>query len=183
MNISTGKPKIPAKTKSNVDKTDQQPKFVKTKPAKPIDTKPKPKYFNVATFKTRSEWKTKRIDDIEIKPVREELFSPKETTWQDLGVHDYIVQYMEKDGKAKPTFVQGNVIPKVLAGENVMVRSQTGSGKTFAYVIPIVHALASVRPKISRQDGMQVVVVVPTRELALQTFEEFRKMLNVRLLV
>lgn len=67
----------------------------------------------------------------------------------------------------------------ILSGKDALIRSQTGSGKTLAYALPIVEALQVVRPKISRADGVRAVVVVPTRELALQTYEWFIKLVKV----
>lgn len=58
------------------------------------------------------------------------------------------------------------------------IRSQTGSGKTLTYAVPILNKLVNISPKIKRTDGIQAIVVVPTRELALQTHELFGK-LNV----
>ena len=59
------------------------------------------------------------------------------------------------------------------------IRSQTGSGKTLAYALPIIEGLQAIRPKINRHDGIRVVVVVPTRELAVQTYELFVKLTKV----
>ena len=55
---------------------------------------------------------------------------------------------------------------------------QTGSGKTLAYAVPILQKLQDIRPKISRSDGTFVLVIVPTRELAIQSFEWFQKWVN-----
>lgn len=55
------------------------------------------------------------------------------------------------------------------------IRSQTGSGKTLAYALPIMNALLNIEPRLQRQDGVQVIIVVPTRELAIQTHELFGK--------
>lgn len=78
------------------------------------------------------------------------------------------------------TIVQQKSIPKILSGKDVLVRSQTGSGKTLAYALPIVESLQKIRPKLSRNDGLKALVVVPTRELALQTYECFIKLIRVR---
>lgn len=59
-----------------------------------------------------------------------------------------------------------------------MVRSQTGSGKTLSYAVPLVQSLQSVQPKVSRSDGPLALVIVPTRELAQQTFKTFQKLLK-----
>lgn len=55
------------------------------------------------------------------------------------------------------------------------MRSQTGSGKTLAYAVPIIDALQGIQPKLKRTDGIQAIIVVPTRELALQVNELFSK--------
>lgn len=64
--------------------------------------------------------------------------------------------------------------------QDALVRSQTGSGKTLAYAIPIIEKLHAIRPKLSRGDGLKVLVILPTRELAIQTYEWFVKLVKVR---
>lgn len=77
------------------------------------------------------------------------------------------------------TIVQQSTIPVLLSNKDALVRSQTGSGKTLAYAVPILNFLQAVRPKISRRDGVKALVVLPTRELALQTYECFQKLVRV----
>jgi superfamily II DNA/RNA helicase len=67
-----------------------------------------------------------------------------------------------------PLQVQKHSIPVLISGRDALVRSPTGSGKTLAYLAPMVHSLAARQPKISRADGTFAVVLVPTRELAVQ---------------
>uniref|UniRef100_A0A665W3M4 ATP-dependent RNA helicase n=1 Tax=Echeneis naucrates TaxID=173247 RepID=A0A665W3M4_ECHNA len=74
--------------------------------------------------------------------------------------------------------VQKQTIPALLSGRDAVVRSQTGSGKTLSYAVPLVQSLQSVRPKVTRSDGPLAVIIVPTRELALQTFQTFQKLLK-----
>lgn len=64
--------------------------------------------------------------------------------------------------------VQKQSIPVLLSGRDALVRSPTGSGKTLAYLAPMVHSLAGAQPRITRADGTHAVVLVPTRELAVQ---------------
>jgi hypothetical protein len=64
--------------------------------------------------------------------------------------------------------VQKQSIPVLLGGRDALVRSPTGSGKTLAYLAPMVHSLAGAQPRITRADGTFAVVLVPTRELAVQ---------------
>lgn len=79
----------------------------------------------------------------------------------------------------KMTIVQQKAIPQIFSGKDILVRSQTGSGKTLAYALPIVECLHKIRPKLSRNSGLKALIVVPTRELALQTYECFLKLIKV----
>uniref|UniRef100_A0A8C8YEJ8 ATP-dependent RNA helicase n=1 Tax=Panthera leo TaxID=9689 RepID=A0A8C8YEJ8_PANLE len=69
-------------------------------------------------------------------------------------------------------------IPVLLEGRDALVRSQTGSGKTLAYCIPVVQSLQAMKSKIQRSDGPYALVLVPTRELALQSFNTVQKLLK-----
>lgn len=73
-------------------------------------------------------------------------------------------------GFKKPTDIQYKVIPKVLAGEDILAIAQTGTGKTAAFVIPILHLLA----KENRPKTLRCLVMVPTHELAQQIGEVFK---------
>lgn len=81
------------------------------------------------------------------------------------------------------TAIQERAIPVLQAEHDALVRSQTGSGKTLAYAIPIIEKLHSIRPKLSRQDGLKVLIILPTRELAIQTYEWFVKLVKVCFLI
>lgn len=94
--------------------------------------------------------------------------------FSDLNTPDYILKSLEELGIFEPTKVQERTIPVIGVGKDVIGKSQTGSGKTFAYAIP---ALA----KIDDEDkSTQVLVVCPTRELAVQVTGEFRKLLKYK---
>ncbi|CAD6222142.1 GSCOCG00000754001-RA-CDS, partial [Cotesia congregata] len=112
-----------------------------------------------------------------VKPVNEPVFS--KVTFAELGIHPHEVSNLEKNMEIfHATIVQQKSIPKILSGKDILVRSQTGSGKTLAYALPIVESLQKIRPKLSRNDGLKALVVVPTRELALQTYECFIKLIR-----
>ena len=76
------------------------------------------------------------------------------------------------------TEAQYSSIPLLLKRKDVLVKSQTGSGKTLAYAIPIVQTLQQISPKIDRTSGILALVIVPTRELVLQTYTWFVKILK-----
>lgn len=74
----------------------------------------------------------------------------------------------------RPTDIQYKAIPPILKGEDVLAIAQTGTGKTAAFAIPIIHLLHD-RKVSGRAEGIKCVVMVPTRELALQITEVFEK--------
>jgi len=80
-----------------------------------------------------------------------------------------------KLGYKKPTDIQFKTIPHVLKGEDVLAIAQTGTGKTAAFVIPIIEKLHSRKKHQTRKDGIKALVMVPTRELAIQINEVFEE--------
>ncbi|RZF42739.1 hypothetical protein LSTR_LSTR007716 [Laodelphax striatellus] len=112
-----------------------------------------------------------------VKPVEEDVFSKE--SFESLDIHKYIVSNLKQNfGITETTQVQQMSIPILLQGNDALIRSQTGSGKTLAYAIPILHMLQQFEPKITRADGIKALVVIPTRELALQTYECFNKLIR-----
>ena len=75
-------------------------------------------------------------------------------------------------GFTKPTDIQYKVLPKVLAGEDILGIAQTGTGKTAAFVIPVLHLLASER----KFKTLRCLVMVPTHELAQQIADVFKNL-------
>lgn len=85
----------------------------------------------------------------------------------NLGLDPWLVKKSELVGIHHPTPVQANCIPPILAGRDVIGCAQTGSGKTAAFALPILHALSK------DPYGPFVVVLTPTRELAFQIADQF----------
>ncbi|KAB1199912.1 DEAD-box ATP-dependent RNA helicase 17 [Morella rubra] len=77
-----------------------------------------------------------------------------------------------------PTLVQAQAIPVVLSGRHVLVNAATGTGKTVAYLAPIIHCLQGQEPRVERSDGTFALVLVPTRELCMQVYEILQKLLH-----
>ena len=79
-----------------------------------------------------------------------------------------------------PTRVQRMAIPLILAGRDVVVRSETGSGKTMTFLLPLSQALASISSprRVERKDGTLAIVLSPTRELAAQVHTWARSVLR-----
>jgi ATP-dependent RNA helicase RhlE len=80
-----------------------------------------------------------------------------------------------KLGYKKPTDIQYKSIPPILKGEDVLAIAQTGTGKTAAFAIPILHLLQE-RKVDRRPNGIKCLVMTPTHELAIQVFEVFQSL-------
>ena len=78
-------------------------------------------------------------------------------------------------GFIRPTDIQFKAIPSIMKGEDVLAVAQTGTGKTAAFAIPIIDRIHS-RKSSKRVNGIKCIVMVPTRELALQIGEVFNKL-------
>jgi ATP-dependent RNA helicase DeaD len=100
------------------------------------------------------------------------------TDFSSLNLRDEIMQAITELGYAEPTPIQLGMIPLMLTGVDVVGQAQTGTGKTAAFALPILHNL-------QKQKNPQALVLAPTRELALQvadSMNEYGKHLNVRVL-
>jgi ATP-dependent RNA helicase DDX3X len=87
------------------------------------------------------------------------------------GIRNEVLLNVAKNGYKVPTPVQRYSIPYTLAGEDLIVTSQTGSGKTAAFMLPVITQLIG----FPRSRDPSCVVLCPTRELAIQIFDETRK--------
>ncbi|KAE9342944.1 putative ATP-dependent RNA helicase [Phytophthora fragariae] len=127
-----------------------------------------------------------KIDNVLSKPLTssssEKIFATN--TFESMNMTEKLVNVLKKDsasggfGFARPTNVQVQTIPSVLKGNDILVKSETGSGKTLSYLLPIVQKLQSVSPRIQRQDGCMALVLAPTRELCSQILETANKLIQ-----
>ena len=83
-----------------------------------------------------------------------------------LGLVKPILEAIAQTGYTTPTAVQAQAVPEALAGRDLLVSSQTGSGKTAAFMLPALQALSEPAKVAGR--GVRVLVLTPTRELAMQ---------------
>jgi len=98
--------------------------------------------------------------------------------FEDSGLRQLLLDNIHKSGYVRPTPVQKHAIPIVTAGRDLMACAQTGSGKTAAFLLPIIHVLLNDPKELvvtTEHCEPQVVILSPTRELALQIFTEARK--------
>jgi ATP-dependent RNA helicase DeaD len=90
-----------------------------------------------------------------------------------MNLKPHFIEALQRQQITVPTKVQAETIPVMMQGKDIIVRSKTGSGKTIAFLLPIMQQL--------RPQGLQALILAPTRELALQTEKEIRKLdKNVR---
>ncbi|CAM3977304.1 DEAD/DEAH box helicase [Bordetella tumulicola] len=87
-------------------------------------------------------------------------------SFETLGLVPTLLSALQDAGFSEPTPVQAAAIPQALAGQDLMVSSQTGSGKTAAFMLPALNRIAG--QSANKGVGVQVLVLTPTRELALQ---------------
>lgn len=102
-----------------------------------------------------------------------------DTTWADLGLSAQMMTLIEEAGYKVPSNVQAQTIPFALQGLDVLVSSQTGSGKTASFVIPTVE-------RFKEKNGTYILALSPTREIAQQTgavFEAFGKPFGLKTVV
>jgi ATP-dependent RNA helicase RhlE len=96
-------------------------------------------------------------------------------TFDDLGLAEPILRAVAAEGYAVPTPIQSHAIPHVMAGRDLLGCAQTGTGKTAAFALPILHRLGrAAQPPRGRARPIRALVLAPTRELALQIGESFR---------
>ena len=95
------------------------------------------------------------------------------TTFTDLGLAKPLLQALTTEGYETPTPIQAQAIPLVMKGQDLLGIAQTGTGKTAAFALPILHRLAADRKQPIRR-GCRVLVLSPTRELATQIAESFK---------
>ena len=108
-------------------------------------------------------------------------------TFQSLGLAAELLKAVEQTGYTTPTPVQMQAIPAAIAGQDLLVSSHTGSGKTAAFTLPALHKIIDRRP--APGSGPRVLVLTPTRELAqqvekaVQTYGKALRWLNTACLV
>lgn len=97
----------------------------------------------------------------------EEVYAP-EHTFVDFGLHNMLQSNIAYRGYVNPTHIQDKAIPHILEGKDVVGLANTGTGKTAAFLIPMIHKLATDRTQ-------RLLIIAPTRELAVQIEQEFRQ--------
>lgn len=102
--------------------------------------------------------------------------------FSEVGLNDMLLNNLKKMNFEKMTPIQKNVIPIITEGNDVMACSQTGSGKTIAFLSPIVNKMLKDGPPNVNIENFPsapvALILIPTRELAEQIYKEARKLLH-----
>jgi superfamily II DNA/RNA helicase len=94
-------------------------------------------------------------------------------TFKELSLHQNILKAIEEAGYTSPTPIQAQAIPEILKGSDLRASAQTGTGKTAAFILPSLNRLSIPSPRPGK--GPRVLILVPTRELAMQVAAETAK--------
>ena len=95
-----------------------------------------------------------------------------EVTFESLGLSEAMLKALEKKGYGYPTTIQAEAIPHFMKWEDVIAKAPTGTGKTFAFGIPMIEHIDPELPEV------QGLILAPTRELAIQIGDELRGLLT-----
>lgn len=104
----------------------------------------------------------------EMKKAAGEIFDPN-STFESLGLRSSVLKGVQTAGFTKPTSIQARLIPAILNGHDVLGQAKTGTGKTAAFGLPLVHLCNKDQP-------FQGLVLAPTRELAIQISQEINEL-------
>jgi ATP-dependent RNA helicase RhlE len=95
--------------------------------------------------------------------------------FEDYSISFEIKKNLHKQEFRRPTDIQFKAIPPILKGEDVLAIAQTGTGKTAAFAIPVIHKIQRAK-KVKRADGIKCLVMAPTHELVQQITEVFKQL-------
>ena len=95
-------------------------------------------------------------------------------TFAQCGLSSRILDVMKKSNYEKPTPIQAQAIPAIMSGRDLIGIAKTGSGKTLAFVLPMLRHVLD-QPPLEYEDGPVAVILTPTRELAIQIYNECKR--------
>ncbi|KAG0480891.1 hypothetical protein HPP92_011749 [Vanilla planifolia] len=109
--------------------------------------------------------------------LKGEVVEEEALNFEELGLDPRLTRALLKKNIIKPTPIQHKAIPLILEGKDVVARAKTGSGKTFAYLLPLLQKLFSESGG-PRKSGPSALILLPTRELCHQVHSEISSLLE-----
>ncbi|XP_076599813.1 putative ATP-dependent RNA helicase DDX43 [Chaetodon auriga] len=134
---------------------------------------------SMLTAEEVSEWRKENnnifVDDLKDEGEKRPIPNPCRTFLEAFELYPEVMENIERVGFVKPTPIQSQAWPVLLTGEDLIAIAQTGTGKTLAYLLPgFIHMDGQPVPRAER-GGPGMLVLTPTRELALQIETECKK--------
>ncbi|MCW5765582.1 MAG: DEAD/DEAH box helicase [Phycisphaeraceae bacterium] len=102
-------------------------------------------------------------------PAKGDLYDDSVLNFEQLGLRSSVLKGVKEAGFERPTKIQAMLIPPIMAGKDMLGQAKTGSGKTAAFALPLLHAL-------DKDAQFQALVLVPTRELCVQVAREVNEL-------
>lgn len=90
--------------------------------------------------------------------------------FNEMGIDDRILMGVLKQSWLEPTAIQETAIPLILEGRDILAKARTGSGKTGAYIIPLLHKILSMKKLKASTQSVSALVLTPSRELCNQAY-------------
>lgn len=94
----------------------------------------------------------------------------------EMGIDDRILLAVIEQGWAEPTPIQETAIPLILQGRDILAKARTGSGKTGAYAVPLLHKILTMKKQQAKQ-VTTALVLTPSRELCSQAFKNLQELM------
>jgi ATP-dependent RNA helicase DeaD len=123
--------------------------------------------LDVADFKHRG--RRRDMQDMCTVSTANDAEPDHSASFADLGLSEPLLRAVDKQGWTAPTRVQAEMIPPGLAGKDILAQSQTGTGKTAAFGLPILQ-------RLDPEATLGVLILAPTRELAVQVGDDLREL-------
>src|SRR2546425_1885512 len=117
------------------------------------------------------------VSEVNAERSSEPLPERAPARFSQMLISPYVKERLEAGRFTTPTPVQAAAIPQALEGKDVLATAQTGTGKTLAFLIPVIERLLK-----DKTPGIAALVLVPTRELAMQVVDQFNKLRGNQLL-
>lgn len=130
-------------------------------------------HSRTATMKRKNEEELKAAEEAKrLKYGDQKPYWASSSSFDKLGLDPRLLQSIQKQKFSTPTPIQARAIPLALEGKDIVARSRTGSGKTGAYLLPILHSILSRKAKDAGLKATSAVMLVPTNELAGQVTKD-----------
>ncbi len=97
-------------------------------------------------------------------------------SFNDMGLDERLLYAIDILGWSEPTAIQETAIPIILEGKDVLAQARTGSGKTGAYMIPLIHKILNIKKQISQQQSTIALIMAPSRELCQQIMNNLNEL-------